>query len=318
MNSSYNVGIPQQRRLTDELIRAANIMGNRDSKWSQVMRPSNFFTRFAHFLQLTVRASNGDDFLKWFRLCESRLRILISSVDSQQVSVWPFAHWFRREASEAGVVPDGGSIASEDDCQHEAFLFIGLKFSAGVESVDLKQCTSEFLYSINSWEGRNDGMDFLLDTILREDLPMEMIDRDLLPNEGQVISPKQPESGHTPAPIWYVPETKEDSSDSSSVRTSSTSNSTSSFDPSQSNFNDGEAGDDNDSENDDDRFAEDGHKNIDHLEDLSSTECSADQVPARTKITPKLARSCIGDDELIMMSPTKRLRPSVEKIPVSS
>jgi hypothetical protein len=236
------------------------------------------------------------------------------------VSAWPFAHWFRREASEPGVVPDGGSIASEDDCQHEAFFFIGLKFSPGLESVNLKQCTTEFLYNINSWEGRKDGMDFTMETILREDLPIDMIDQHLLKSEDKLLFANPEALQH--APVWYVGETKEDFSDTSSVRSSSTINSSSSsFDREQSDYHHGETDGNNEFVLDKNDVGDGGNtrnknENPEAVEHPTTVDFgvndSDDQVPARTKITPKLGRSCIGDDDLIMMSPTKRLRPSNE------
>ena len=337
MNSSYNVGIPQQRRLMEEMILAANCMGNRDANWRQIMRPTTFFSRFQHFLQITVRAINADDFMKWFRLCESRLRILITSIDGPEVTAWPFAFWFKREASEAGVVTDSGSTASEDDCMQEAFMFIGLKFATGVESINLKHDTSEFLYNINSWDGRKDGMDFLMNTVLREDLPFDLIEQHLLLNEDETLSPASNHNAHPP--MWYVNQYKEDFDLASTMsgRTTSTGSSTTTPEQTDS-FDDtddeGNFDDDNTADDDNNVHIAENDPQVDKLGNLSrslpndpssseslmatrSTLEKADEEPGRTRITPKMARSCVGDDDLITMLPNKRPRPSIENIPTT-
>jgi poly(A) polymerase Pap1 len=78
------VGIPQQRRIQDELTRAAFLLGHDDAQWRSLYQPSDFFQRHANFLQITIRASNSEDFFKWLRLCESRLRILIAALDGPE------------------------------------------------------------------------------------------------------------------------------------------------------------------------------------------------------------------------------------------
>mmetsp|Transcript_18692 Transcript_18692/g.34853 ORF Transcript_18692/g.34853 Transcript_18692/m.34853 type:complete len:101 (-) Transcript_18692:97-399(-) len=90
MNSSYNVGIPQKRRIQEELVRAVHIMGGEDGKhgdadWRSLFKPSDFFSRHANYLQLTIRGNNEEDFTKWLRFCESRLRILISGLEGPEV-----------------------------------------------------------------------------------------------------------------------------------------------------------------------------------------------------------------------------------------
>lgn len=280
--------------------------------WRSILRPTNFFMRYAHFLQLTIRASNAEDFLKWFRLVESRLRILMTNIDGPEVSAWPFGQCFKREAAEAGVVPDGGSIASEDDCQQEAFFFIGLKFAEGVETVNLKHATSDFLYNINSWEGRKKGMDFGMSTILREDLPMDMIEDQLLFNEDKsLVSPAYrgnssrrngPVAARGRSLMWRNGAESKEDFESSSVRTTSTSSSTTTPEPSDSN------------DDEDDNAINNPVNPQPKVASVAAPLDNGTAETARTRITPKLSRSSLGDDDLIFMSPTKRLRPSIEQI----
>ena len=51
------------------------------------------------------------------------------------------------------------------------YFFIALRFVTGVESVEMVGCTTEFSYSVNSWEGRRKGMDLKIDHVLQSDLP---------------------------------------------------------------------------------------------------------------------------------------------------
>ncbi len=177
MNSSYNVGLPQQRRIQEELFRAVFLMGKREDQWRSIYDPSNFFERYEHFLQIVLRANNSDDFMKWLQLCESRLRILIAALDSgPEVSAWPFGQ-FMKKACVLEDPSDTSNQASHMDGPHETFFFIGLRFALGVETLNLKQYSSEFLYNhINSWEGRKPGMDFLMSHVLQQDLPLDLIE----------------------------------------------------------------------------------------------------------------------------------------------
>jgi poly(A) polymerase Pap1 len=173
------VGLPQKRRIQEELISAVFLMGKREENWRSIFEPTDFFERHANFLQVTIRAGNSEDFMKWLQLCESRLRILIVAIDSAvEVSAWPFAQFMKRDFAPEAVSETSSQASVE--CAKEAVFFIGLRFAPGVESLNLKQYSSEFLYShINSWEGRKPGMDFLMAHVLQQDLPFDLIERHL-------------------------------------------------------------------------------------------------------------------------------------------
>lgn len=86
---------------------------------------------------------------------------------------------------------DSSSQASSEDCAQEALFFIGLRFAAEVETLNLKQYSSEFLYShINSWEGRKPGMDFLISHRLQQDLPFDIIEQ-YLETEATTVASTQ-------------------------------------------------------------------------------------------------------------------------------
>jgi len=164
MNSTYNVGSPQLRRIQEELIRAALVLEEGENHWSDIFQGSDFFERHSNYIQITIRACNSGDFLKWQRLCESRLRILINSLETPQISPWPFAQFFhKKNSNDVGV--------GENVCVQESYFYVALRFAPGVETVNLRYCTSDFLHKVNSWEERKEGMDLNINHMLQADLP---------------------------------------------------------------------------------------------------------------------------------------------------
>jgi poly(A) polymerase len=156
MNSAFNVGIPQVRRIQDEMSRAALILENTSGGGcTEIFKDGGFFHRHSNYLQINIRARNPEDFLVWFRLCESRLRLLIACLETSEVHAWPFAKFFERKFGTT----------------HEAYFFIALRFAPDLETVDLRYSTSEFLHKVNSWEGRREGMDLSISRVTADDLP---------------------------------------------------------------------------------------------------------------------------------------------------
>ena len=171
VNSSYNVGLSQLRRIQHEMINASMILEQNPKhvNWKQLLQGTEFFNSHSNFLQITIRAENYEDFVKWKRLCESRLRILLTSLETPQVSAWPFAKFFRRQFNASGIVAEGNMRT--DGNLHESLFFVALRFAPGVDSVNLRYSTSDFLHNVNSWEERKKGMDLNISHILQSDLP---------------------------------------------------------------------------------------------------------------------------------------------------
>ena len=159
MNSAYNIGIPQLRRIQDEMCRAAYTLehpvSGHPGDCRGIFQDGGFFNRHHNYLQIKIHARNAEDFLHWFRLCESRMRLLIASLETPEVQAWPFAKFFDRRYGN----------------NHESFFFIAIRFAPAVETVDLRYLTSEFLHKINSWEGRKEGMDLSIDRVAHRNLP---------------------------------------------------------------------------------------------------------------------------------------------------
>ena len=167
MNSSYNVGKAQIRRLQEELLNGDRIMNQiieGRSEWSDLLKGNDFFKRYNHYLEVSIISTNGKDHCKWFGLCESRLRILIAGFESPNhgSSAYPFAKFFTRKI-QSDVANNNKIVTS---------FFIALHFSIPVDTiVDLRSCTQEFVIMANSWEERKIGMDLTINHVLQNDLP---------------------------------------------------------------------------------------------------------------------------------------------------
>lgn len=176
MNSAYNVGIPQLRRLTHALQEGLAMIQEIEEgrkTWDDLFR-TNFFHRHAIFLQTNIMASNGPDFLEWFRFVESRLRLLIAGLDNPHYGIQaePFCNFYDRKYDSKGKCLGLGT--SDPSCKTESCLFIGLRLD--VDHIDLSYLVGEFLHKVNTWEGRNAGMDLTMETIGRDSLPKFLLE----------------------------------------------------------------------------------------------------------------------------------------------
>ena len=178
MNSAYNVGVPQLRRMQEEMKKAYLTLDRGENHWREIFTNNDFFCRHSNFLQVSVRAKNTEDFLPWQRFCESRLRLLINALETPQVSAWPFARFFGQNYTKIGRIRTFQQ-KSDDTCMKENHFFIALRFAPGVQSIDLRYFISDYLHKMNSWEERKEGMDLGICHLLREDLPNFVFDRTL-------------------------------------------------------------------------------------------------------------------------------------------
>lgn len=195
MNSAYNVGVPQLRRLQEEMIRAAKILEKGEEHWRDIFTNNDFFYRHSNFLQVSVRAKNANDFLPWQRFCESRLRLLIAALETPNVSSWPFARFFAQHFTKHGKVRSFKQ-KSDETCKQENHFFIALRFAPWVESVDLRFYISDFLYKMNSWEERKEGMDLGICHVLQQDLPSFVFDHPSIHKVHSTTNPEMPGKPH--------------------------------------------------------------------------------------------------------------------------
>jgi len=156
MNSSYNVGQSQLRRLRDELGRASQLTDilscNKD--WN-ILFESNFFVQHANYLQVNITANTENEFRIWFGLCESKMRLLILGLDTDTVQAYPFARFFHQKTKD----------------QYIASFFIGLRFAPVVKSVDISSLVTNYLQTVNSFAERTEGMDLTMNLVTKANLP---------------------------------------------------------------------------------------------------------------------------------------------------
>lgn len=187
MNSSYNVDYPQLRRIQNEMIRTSDMFqrhnsnnktsnkgNNNNNVYRQLFTPSDFFERNKHFLQINIRASNKQDFVEWFRLVESKIRVLVSTLETTEVHACPFGRFFSKPKVVAAAHHNGGGGAAANNTldDFENCFFIALRFAPKIDQVDIRHLTMDFLYKVNTWEGRKSTMDLSIAHITDEDLPM--------------------------------------------------------------------------------------------------------------------------------------------------
>jgi len=162
MNSSYNVGEPQLRRLRDELGRASKLCEAvlaGQKTWDVLFKGNDFFKQHANYLQVNIIGTNEDEFRSWLGICEARMRLLIAGLESPSagVNAYPFAKFFQRQ--------DGDKYVSS--------FFIALRFarSRTAKRVKLGPLVTEYLQVVNSFEGRGSGMDLTIHLVSKSDLP---------------------------------------------------------------------------------------------------------------------------------------------------
>ena len=170
MNSAYNVGAAQFRRMKEELSEAfRNIQ---QMNFDALFRPGDFFGTRQTFLQVSIKATTRADFIVWFRYVESRLRILINNLDTPEIEAHPQAQFYYQSYNDEGEVVGQGWSATPDVPQ-EALYYIGLR---GAKSVNLMRDTrplvANFLHQVHSWDKREAGsMDISLSCVQACSLP---------------------------------------------------------------------------------------------------------------------------------------------------
>ena len=180
MNSAYNVDIPQLRRMTHELTLAANglvTMGRQQkassssssSCYRQLFAPSDFFESHNHFLQVIITSKTQQEHVEWLRLVESRLRLLIGSLETPEMHVWPYAKLFDKPRQATST--DNNNSNDEEEEGFETSFFVALRFAPGVQHADLQVLTLSFCHQVNSWEKRTETMDLVVKHVTRSQLP---------------------------------------------------------------------------------------------------------------------------------------------------
>ena len=119
MNSSFNVSAATLAVLRFELRRAAGLVKGLHTKtpphdeaktWEALLAPSDFFERYADYIEVRVSAPTAGVQRAWLGWCESRLRLLIRELHSNPHlgagAVQLLAHTFHRRSGEGGSISE--------------------------------------------------------------------------------------------------------------------------------------------------------------------------------------------------------------------
>mmetsp|Transcript_34533 Transcript_34533/g.46672 ORF Transcript_34533/g.46672 Transcript_34533/m.46672 type:complete len:628 (-) Transcript_34533:422-2305(-) len=188
MNSSYNVGEPQLRSIKRELSRGVKItleIEQGEATWQKLAEPHHRLLTHEHYVMVDVYAGTKIDHKIWFGWCESRLRQLVLCLeDPPNIQAHPFTEFFdwKRKTSSAERLPldegDGGDESpvcgvdgKNDPLVWGTSFLIALSFSPSVARADLTDSIAEWVYKVNVWENRVQGMDLSISHIPSKELP---------------------------------------------------------------------------------------------------------------------------------------------------
>ena len=167
MNSAYNVGEAQLRRVKAEVRRGFRITsclrdcpperaGDCEGVWEKLFAHSDFFSRYEHYLQVRVSACSKEALKPWLAWVESKLRYLIIACDSPPTTK---AHPY------ASLLPEAPSNPLA------LHFFIGLTFQEGTPNVDLTPAVADFITKVNQWGRRTLDMELMIFHRLKDTLP---------------------------------------------------------------------------------------------------------------------------------------------------
>lgn len=147
MNSTHNVSEATKRILMDEFQRG-HAMVQRvergECSWSEVYRPTQFYSQHKHYLHFEILAKTPQAFTKWEGWIESKLRHLVRQLEhipGLQVRPWPEHIAFH-----------------ENGWPHCTAIFFGLavaKRAPHLPKVDLREPVRKFVELINNWAERS-------------------------------------------------------------------------------------------------------------------------------------------------------------------
>ncbi|XP_018332903.1 poly(A) polymerase type 3 [Agrilus planipennis] len=121
-NSTYNVSTSTRAVMIEEfksgLLLTDEIMLGKQS-WEKLFETPAFFMKYKHFIVLLVSAATAEDHLEWCGLVESKVRLLIVTLERNQ------------HITMAHINPESYSQidSQKDSSQHCSLWFIGLEFS---------------------------------------------------------------------------------------------------------------------------------------------------------------------------------------------
>ncbi|NXH09238.1 PAPOG polymerase, partial [Bucco capensis] len=86
-NSSFNVTMSTRTVMREEFkhgLEVTNEIFQKKTEWSKLFEPLNFFQKYKHYIVLTASAFDEKHHLKWIGLVESKIRLLITSLEKNE------------------------------------------------------------------------------------------------------------------------------------------------------------------------------------------------------------------------------------------
>ncbi|KAM9958741.1 hypothetical protein ACTFIW_012330 [Dictyostelium discoideum] len=173
MNSTYNVSKSTLQLMKSEFVRGAEItrkIETGECTWKSLLEKCDFFTRYSFYIEIDCYSMNEEDSRKWEGWIESKLRFLISNLESTPKMKFavPYPKGFTNNLHKANN-PD----------QICTSFFMGLSFNfpntpGADKSVDLTKAVTEFTGIIKDWlrtQPNPDTMDIKVQYIKKKQLP---------------------------------------------------------------------------------------------------------------------------------------------------
>ena len=170
MNSAYNVGIPQFRRIQEEITRGYGICKRwpKDDSakiWNTLCEPAicSFLSKCPRYLQIDILSSkNIHIHRQWFSWCESRIRLLIRGLEvPNYIYCHPISNCYHRETtgnnSDLYQFNDGSCHEGSTETYLSTYFF-GLTFTSEHRTADITMSVLDFLNRVNTWEKKQGNM----------------------------------------------------------------------------------------------------------------------------------------------------------------
>lgn len=167
MNSTYNVSHSTLTILKEEFKRGREItfaIENKGEAWNKLFDKADFFSRYKIFVQIEVFADTEEHHLKWVGYVESKLRLLVRSLeDTPNVK---YAHPLTKCFL---------TTSAKWACCSSFFMGLSFDMSNGAPKIDLTPAVSDFVAFVRrAWDTpqyTSEGMDLSVRWVSRAQLP---------------------------------------------------------------------------------------------------------------------------------------------------
>ncbi|KAH0791611.1 Poly(A) polymerase beta [Histomonas meleagridis] len=165
INSLRSATKSTRMRMTEEFKRGFKITNSiimKGKKWSLLIAPSNFFTKYKWYLQIKISADTKERFLAWEGVVESRIKKL--SILLEENDKIEYAATYPKAFETPGA--DGKEFAGS------FFIAMGFKKLPHGETVNIDEQTKNFLRDLNLVKEKHPQMLTVPVVIQRKDIPL--------------------------------------------------------------------------------------------------------------------------------------------------